>query len=408
MEINFKKLETYRPEIKLAETGTTIGSIVRWQRKQKNMTLNEGAEGICSISYLSKVENNLIEPSEQILGDLKRRFDLEDLLNYDLKRYEDHYNDIILQMFNGKEIPSLYLKIYENQNDYKSKLILFAIYLEKENLGKVQKIYKELEFEINKFNHDEINLFYFFTGLMLMYEGKYHLALKVLKLSNVVDKNSKLSMLIDYYMVFLKLQLGKYLQSIPLSRDLKKRLLNNHSLGLYESLLKIQIFLSLDEFDYDFSNNLIEEKQFLSKKEKSLAKMFLNLSQDKKINVSLLEKNISESDYWYRLALIYFDKQENYNKIKEVMKNSTKYQSNPINEHIEFFLDSKYTLDNDAFARYIRNITSNFESNYNGYYILLMLFENASKYYENKTFYKTANLIRKYGKKLSSNLKRMS
>lgn len=338
MEINFKKLETYWPEIKLAETGTTIGSIVRWQRKQKNMTLNEGAEGICSISYLSKVENNLIEPSEQILGDLKRRFDLEDLLNYDLKRYEDHYNDIILQMFNGKEIPSLYLKIYENQNDYKSKLILFAIYLEKENLGKVQKIYKELEFEINKFNHDEINLFYFFTGLMLMYEGKYHLALKVLKLSNVVDKNSKLSMLIDYYMVFLKLQLGKYLQSIPLSRDLKKRLLNNHSLGLYESLLKIQIFLSLDKFDYDFSNNLIEEKQFLSKKEKSLAKMFLNLSQDKKINVSLLEKNISESDYWYRLALIYFDKQENYNKIKEVMKNSTKYQSNPINEHINFFL----------------------------------------------------------------------
>lgn len=40
-------------------------------KKTKNMTLNEGAEGICSISYLSKVENNLIEPSELILNDLK-------------------------------------------------------------------------------------------------------------------------------------------------------------------------------------------------------------------------------------------------------------------------------------------------------------------------------------------------
>ena len=35
MVLNYKKLETYKPEIKLQETGTTIGSIVRWQRKQK-------------------------------------------------------------------------------------------------------------------------------------------------------------------------------------------------------------------------------------------------------------------------------------------------------------------------------------------------------------------------------------
>lgn len=73
-----------------------------------------------------------------------------------------------------------------------------------------------------------------------------------------------------------------------------------------------------------------------------------------------------------------------------------------------FFINSKYTLDSDSFIRYIRNITTNFESNYNGYYIMSILFDNASNYYENKNFYKAANLIRKYGKEMLLKLKRMT
>lgn len=408
MVLNYKKLETYKPEIKLQETGTTIGSIVRWQRKQKNMTLNEGAEGICSISYLSKVENNLIEPSELILNDLKKRFEIEDLINYDLERFEKHYELIISCFFNYKEIPLMLFKLYEGNTDYKSKLVLFSFYLFKNNLTKAKVIYKDLEFEINKFTHDEINLFYYLTAKMLEKEGRFYLSLKVLNLTNIIDKDSELSMLVDFKKILLKLTLGRHLQSLIISDDLEKRLLIKNNLTRYHNLLKLKLLWSLNEYDYEYQLREIDRRLYLTRKDKQMIKTFLNLLHHNKINNSTLDKNLSESVYWYMMALLYYDQEEDFQKIKEIINECNNYKTIPIVEQIEFFINSKYTLDSDSFIRYIRNITTNFESNYNGYYIMSILFDNASNYYENKNFYKAANLIRKYGKEMLLNLKRMT
>lgn len=408
MVLNYKKLETYKPEIKLQETGTTIGSIVRWQRKQKNMTLNEGAEGICSISYLSKVENNLIEPSELILNDLKKRFEIEDLINYDLERFEKHYELIISCFFNYKEIPLMLFKLYEGNTDYKSKLVLFSFYLFKNNLTKAKVIYKDLEFEINKFTHDEINLFYYLTAKMLEKEGRFYLSLKVLNLTNIIDKDSELSMLVDFKKILLKLTLGRHLQSLIISDDLEKRLLIKNNLTRYHNLLKLKLLWSLNEYDYEYQLREIDRRLYLTRKDKQMIKTFLNLLHHNKINNSILDKNLSESVYWYMMALLYYDQEEDFQKIKEIINECNNYKTIPIVEQIEFFINSKYTLDSDSFIRYIRNITTNFESNYNGYYIMSILFDNASNYYENKNFYKAANLIRKYGKEMLLKLKRMT
>ena len=388
MVLNYKKLETYKPEIKLQETGTTIGSIVRWQRKQKNMTLNEGAEGICSISYLSKVENNLIEPSELILNDLKKRFEIEDLINYDLERFEKHYELIISCFFNYKEIPLMLFKLYESNTDYKSKLVLFSFYLFKNNLTKAKVIYKDLEFEINKFTHDEINLFYYLTAKMLEKEGRFYLSLKVLNLTNIIDKDSKLSMLVDFKKILLKLTLGRHLQSLIISDDLEKRLLIKNHLTRYHNLLKLKLLWSLNEYDYEYQLREIDRRLYLTRKDKQMIKTFLNLLHHNKINNSTLDKNLSESVYWYMMALLYYDQEEDFQKIKEIINECNNYKTIPIVEQIEFFINSKYTLDSDSFIRYIRNITTNFESNYNGYYIMSILFDNASNYYENKNFIK--------------------
>lgn len=408
MVINYKKLETYKPEIKLQETGATIGSIVRWQRKQKNMTLNEGAEGICSISYLSKVENNLIEPSELILNDLKKRFEIEDLINYDLERFEEHYELIISCFFNYKEIPLMLFKLYESNTDYKSKLVLFSFYLFKNNLTKAKVIYKDLEFEINKFTHDEVNFFYYLTAKMLEKEGRFYLSLKVLNLTNIIDKDSKLSMLVDFNKILLKLTLGRHLQSLIISYDLEKRLLIKNHLTRYHNLLKLKLLWSLNEYDYEYQLREIDRSLYLTRKDKQMIKTFLNLLHHNKINNSTLDKNLSESVYWYIMALLYYDQEEDFQKIKEIINEYNNYKTIPIVEQIEFFINSKYTLDSDSFIRYIRNITTNFESNYNGYYIMSILFDNASNYYENKNFYKASNLIRKYGKEMLLNLKRMA
>ena len=52
------------------------------------MTLEEGAAGICSISYLSKLENNQIEPNLDFVDQLVERFDIKEQLTFDDYQYE--------------------------------------------------------------------------------------------------------------------------------------------------------------------------------------------------------------------------------------------------------------------------------------------------------------------------------
>ena len=50
-----------------------LGSTIKFRRKQLNMTLEETAEDLSSVSYLSKLENNLIKPNHKYVKLLEKR-----------------------------------------------------------------------------------------------------------------------------------------------------------------------------------------------------------------------------------------------------------------------------------------------------------------------------------------------
>lgn len=53
-----------------------IGNLIKYYRQKENWTQKELASGICSVSYLSKIENGTVEPSEEILGLICERLDI--------------------------------------------------------------------------------------------------------------------------------------------------------------------------------------------------------------------------------------------------------------------------------------------------------------------------------------------
>ena len=53
--------------------------IIKNERIKRNQTLESMAKGICSISYLSKMENNAIKPSEEYVKALLERVDVADV-----------------------------------------------------------------------------------------------------------------------------------------------------------------------------------------------------------------------------------------------------------------------------------------------------------------------------------------
>lgn len=406
--INFKKLLAHQPEVKLQETKNTVGSIVRWERKRRNMTLHEGAEGICSVSYLSKVENSLIEPSEQILDNLKKRLEIETLIDFDLQRYDEHYDDIIQTIFNYKQVSSFYYDMYFGKKDYKSKLVLYSFYISNDALEKARPLYKDLEIEISKLTHKEINLFFYMTSLLFYKEGRYYLSHEVLKLTKIITNELSLKILIDHLRYLLQVLIGRNEEAFKTFKKLKEVLITNQNYKRYQDLSNQRVVLNLSHVSYDVGVSKINKLKERSKIEKLKYLSFLQYINDRNINISKGESHKKENPELYMILLLHYDRLNDFNKIQELIKEDKKFKLNFIVEQLEFFLVSKYTSDQESFSRYIIQITKDIKSNYNGINVINKLFDVAASYFENQNYYKTANSIRKQLFLLQEDLKKSS
>ncbi|MCA0982285.1 helix-turn-helix transcriptional regulator [Exiguobacterium aestuarii] len=66
-----------------------FGNLIKIERMRKNMKQSVLARGICSISYLSKIENNQTSPSDGVLELIFKRLELEVPLYYDFSEKVD-------------------------------------------------------------------------------------------------------------------------------------------------------------------------------------------------------------------------------------------------------------------------------------------------------------------------------
>lgn len=73
-----------------------IGNLIKLERVHQNMKQNILAKGICSPSYLSKIENNQVQPNLEILQLLFNRLNLDfDILNTSTINYRFSYEELL-------------------------------------------------------------------------------------------------------------------------------------------------------------------------------------------------------------------------------------------------------------------------------------------------------------------------
>ncbi|PKR77046.1 hypothetical protein CEY16_09875 [Halalkalibacillus sediminis] len=89
-----------------------LGVMIQYYRTKNGMTQKDLASGICSISYLSKMENGSIQPKDDLAELLFERLDISfsEITSYD----EDDIN---------KKIQQLYKKIQQNDHDSSTSLV---------------------------------------------------------------------------------------------------------------------------------------------------------------------------------------------------------------------------------------------------------------------------------------------
>ncbi|QST01312.1 tetratricopeptide repeat protein [Pontibacillus sp. ALD_SL1] len=115
--------------------GSEVGKTIKLHRLNQNRTLEETAQGICSISYLSKIENGLTKSSEEIVQLLLHRLDipvevLEEGVDEELLEQELHEWYTVIMQRETDQATELYVKLKQKLSTLStpSILALFKLY----------------------------------------------------------------------------------------------------------------------------------------------------------------------------------------------------------------------------------------------------------------------------------------
>lgn len=179
-----------------------IGSALKLRRQELRMTLEEGADGICSISYLSKLENNQIEPNPEFVELLSKRLKMKEQGVYDREDYEQDLKYITEWMMNQLPFHESMLEKYIHREDHQALLIQLIFDAMHKNVSNVETRYDTIKQFIPHFMQDELSLLIFCLSEVLYHKHQYKLAHQViLELPKSHEKN------FDHYILSLRLRL---------------------------------------------------------------------------------------------------------------------------------------------------------------------------------------------------------
>ncbi|MDX9691419.1 MAG: helix-turn-helix transcriptional regulator [Acholeplasmataceae bacterium] len=176
-----KKQLAKRKEHKLYEM-KPIGSAIRYKRKEMNLTLEEACEGICSISYLSKLENNQIEPGNRFLNQLIERFQIHESFEVDTSQYEEDKRQIAQSLLFERELHYAILDEYDDRDDYQAYLIHMYVAVFSKNNDLAMKKYNSIRGYVCNLKDDELTIFFILTSIILYREHKFSEAYELLQL----------------------------------------------------------------------------------------------------------------------------------------------------------------------------------------------------------------------------------
>ncbi|WP_198524871.1 tetratricopeptide repeat protein [Niameybacter massiliensis] len=173
------KLTVYLERIyQMAIHTPLLGSLIKKYRLEQNMSQESLCQGICVVSYLSKIEAGLVTPSQDILEGLTQalgiHYELEEAF---LKEGEVLFNDYFhaLSFFLEDKVALLQEHILENYNTYLFSPLMLEALLVQANIQnethdlKLLETLDDLEHSFKFLTSSQKALFYLFKGCALIY-----------------------------------------------------------------------------------------------------------------------------------------------------------------------------------------------------------------------------------------------
>lgn len=181
-----------------------LGSFIRFNRIKKELTQESLSHGICSITYLSKIENEKIIPNQEIIELLLKRLEIEiedELHIYDLVNHIRLLIDKVIRFIEEKkftEVEKLFKEIKENEEMILSntniiydycvlKLSYFVLF---DNLEQAKKVIHQLNSVKDLLKPELKGSFLHYYGVYKCKKDKYAEGLSLLQEAETIMNQS--------------------------------------------------------------------------------------------------------------------------------------------------------------------------------------------------------------------------
>jgi transcriptional regulator with XRE-family HTH domain len=390
-----KKQLLKRKDQKLYEI-KPIGSAIRYKRKVMKMTLEEACEGICSISYLSKLENNQIEPGNRFIDQLIERFQLQESIDIDIKQYEQDKAMMAQALFTEEHFGADIVGRYEQRDDYQAYLIqMYDAVVLKNNTLAIDK-YNAIRGYVVNLKDDELALFFQLTSILLYRKHKFSEAYDILQ--DIPD--------IDHHHELLKLTTTK-LKLMNAFRMHKQSEISTNYQTYLNKLIERHDYLQVNQIK--FAHMAYETSYLCRKLVYKSVKKFSHLSEEEK-DYALAKSYYHHHDYqkayelsvkhytknpkWLSLYLMTIDRMQRKEDIIHVLNIANTLDNICFGSEILLIhLKYKYQASKEQLLDYLRKFILGFNHITDEYQLLDYLMIDAINLFSKHQFYKEAVMV---------------
>ena len=290
-----------------------IGSFIKKKRKELNVTQDAISNGICSISYLSKIENNQIIPNKYYVREIMSKLDVEE--SFYQKSLDDklYLNNLIKGTFFLDD--NLVIQTYEEIKDIEHNRIInivklgYYIYFHKEDENQYVMMLENL---VTNMSDLELKTYLYLSAIYFMSKEKYKTALEVLVLGNKMSvDNDYLNALISEYTYLVKQRLYKKNSSLEDYQNAQNIYNKHHNTNRVIELVLWKIrYLSYENPEKALHMLQLIKESLLSEHSKDLYYLvkaeILYCTAFNKDSVLALNKINNESNLFYQKMILLF------------------------------------------------------------------------------------------------------
>lgn len=370
-----------------------IGSALKLRRQQLGMTLEEGAEGICSISYLSKLENNQIEPNPEFVELLSERFGMKQQKTYDRDDYEKDLRLITDWMIEQHIFDETLLVKYQGHEDHQSLLIHLIHDSMNHQYHLAEKRYHLIKQFIPNMTQDELSLFIFCLANLYFHHHQYREARTfILELPRAHDKN------FDHYILSLRIRL---LTSLKLHDGAEITAFYHEYLNL---ISKEGHFHLMQEIKNEYYTYLawyqpihtllhLSKRNLKRKTSMDYPNALTYYRHQHYHQVIHLSKQQPTHDGWYIILLLTYEKLGDVDQLSSIIQAMESIELNPSEAILYEYMKYKHFTTKEMMLNYLRREILNANLQTDDYLVNDYIIMDTQHLFAKSQFYKEANQV---------------